>query len=85
MARQWHTGKLAGGEFEGLSACWADDAEVPMIECCDAGLAESFGYCNDAGIGSAEWQVGIRGDQISDANPVLSLEHLDLSEPSTID
>lgn len=54
----------------------AHHAEVAVVERRDGGLVVAFG--DDAGVGGVEAQVGVGGDELADACPVLAGEGIDL-------
>lgn len=67
----------SGDELEAVAVGWADDGEVPSVDRRDPALVESFGDRDDAGVGAAERQRGVGGDELVDSFPVLVGEVLD--------
>jgi hypothetical protein len=57
---------------------WADDGEVAVVEGGDALLAISLGHCDESGVGAAEAQIGVGGDQIPDPLPARTDEWFDV-------
>src|SRR5699024_3814341 len=61
-----------------LNMCRADYGEVPVIESGDALFTVSFSERDDSGVGAAEPQVSVRGDQIADPSPVSAGERFNM-------
>lgn len=55
----------------------ADDGEVPVVKRRDIGLSVSFGECDEACVGSAEWKADVAGDEFGCALPVVDGEVFD--------
>ncbi len=49
---------------ERVDVSWADDVEVPTIECGDARDVETFGNGDDGGIDQAESEIGVSLDEL---------------------
>ncbi len=71
--------RRSGGwrELEGVAVCGANDAEVSAVQGGDPCRAEAFSDRDQAGVGSAEGQVLVAVDELSDALPIGCGEGLD--------
>ncbi len=61
----------SGDELEGLGVRGADHAEVAGVEGREGADVEAFGDGDDRRVNGAEPQIGVRRDQLFDAEPVV--------------
>ncbi len=54
----------------------ADDTEVATVESGDCGLIEALRQSDKACVGSAEWEIGVLGDEVSDPVEIVGRQIL---------